>query len=303
MKLARFRPAGGEIAELGVLRGEALDAFVPFSGLGAALPGGEAPKDLRVCLAWSSAERKAVAEAARTAEAYPLSEGTLLAPLKPEKCLAIGLNYKAHAEEFGGTVAPCPTVFTKQVSCITGPFAPIHRPRVSEALDYEGEMVLVIGKRCRHIPEARALEVVGAYCVGNDVSVRDWQLQTPQFTMGKSFDTHGPIGPYLTTADEINDPQALNLQTWVNGELRQESSTALMIFSCAQLIAHLSTAFTLEPGDMIFTGTPAGIGHAMKPPAYLKVGDRVRVAVEGLGEIENVVVAEPETTALPFPVA
>jgi 2-keto-4-pentenoate hydratase/2-oxohepta-3-ene-1,7-dioic acid hydratase in catechol pathway len=194
-------------------------------------------------------------------------------------------------------------VFTKQVSCITGPFAPIHRPRVSEALDYEGEMVLVVGQRCRHVPEARALEVVGAYCVGNDVSVRDWQLQTPQFTMGKSFDTHGPVGPYLTTADEIIDPQALNLQTWVNGELRQESSTALMIFSCAQLIAHLSTAFTLEPGDMIFTGTPAGIGHAMKPPAYLKVGDRVRVAVEGLGEIENVVVAEPEATALPFPAA
>lgn len=303
MKLVRFRPAGEEIAQLGVLRGEALDAFVPFSALGAALPGGVVPQDLRACLAWSSAERKAVAEAAARAQARSLSKGTLLAPLKPEKCLAIGLNYKAHAEEFGGTVAPYPTVFTKQVSCITGPFAPIHRPRVSEALDYEGEMVLVIGQRCRHVPEARALEVVGGYCVGNDVSVRDWQLQTPQFTMGKSFDTHGPVGPYLTTADEIRDPQALNLQTWVNGELRQESSTALMIFSCAQLIAHLSAAFTLEPGDMIFTGTPAGIGHAMKPPAYLKVGDRVRVAVEGLGEIENVVVAEPEATALPFPAA
>ena len=162
MKLARFRPAGKDVAELGVLLGEPLDAFVPFAVLEAALPGGDAPKDLRACLAWSSAERKAVAEAAAAAPALPLSEGTLLAPLKPEKCLAIGLNYKAHAEEFGGTVAPCPTVFTKQVSCITGPFAPIHRPRVSEALDYEGEMVLVIGQRCRHVPEARALEVVGA---------------------------------------------------------------------------------------------------------------------------------------------
>ena len=137
MKLVRFRPAGEEIAQLGVLRGEALDAFVPFSALGAALPGGVVPQDLRACLAWSSAERKAVAEAAARAQARSLSEGTLLAPLKPEKCLAIGLNYKAHAEEFGGTVAPYPTVFTKQVSCITGPFAPIHRPRVSEALDYD----------------------------------------------------------------------------------------------------------------------------------------------------------------------
>ena len=132
--------------------------------------------------------------------------------------------------------------------------------------------------------------------------MRDWQLQTPQFTMGKSFDTHGPVGPHLTTADEIRDPQALNLQTWVNGELRQESSTALMIFSCAQLLAHLSAAFTPEPGDMIFTGTPAGIGHAMKPPGHPMRGIGC-AAVEGLGEIENVVVAEPEATALPFPAA
>ena len=144
--------------------------------------------------------------------------------------------------------------------------------------------------------------MVGGYCVGNDVSVRDWQLDAPVHH-GQILRYPWPRGPPLTTADEIRDPQALNLQTWVNGELRQESSTALMIFSCAQLIAHLSAAFTLEPGDMIFTGTPAGIGHAMKPPAYLKVGDRVRVAVEGLGEIENVVVAEPEATALPFPAA
>jgi 2-keto-4-pentenoate hydratase/2-oxohepta-3-ene-1,7-dioic acid hydratase in catechol pathway len=300
MKLAQFCPAGALSPVPGVLLGAPADRFVPFSALPWAQLGAAAPEDLIACLAWSGETRDAVLAAAKKVEAMPVTDGTLAAPLAPRKCLAIGLNYRAHAEEFGGTVAPCPTVFTKQVSCITGPFYPIHRPRVSDALDYEGELVLVIGQRCRHVPEARALEVVGAYCVGNDVSVRDWQLQTPQFTMGKSFDTHGPIGPYLTTADEVPDPQALGVKTWVNDELRQESTTALMIFPCAALIAHLSAAFTLEPGDLIFTGTPAGIGHAMKPPAYLKAGDRVRVAITGLGEIDNPVIAEPAETAFPF---
>jgi 2-keto-4-pentenoate hydratase/2-oxohepta-3-ene-1,7-dioic acid hydratase in catechol pathway len=208
------------------------------------------------------------------------------------------MNYADHASEFGAEVPAHPTIFTKQVSCIGGPRDPVHLPRVSDALDYEGELVLVIGRRCRHVPVTEARRMIGGYCVGNDVSVRDWQLRTGQFTMGKSFDTHGPIGPWITTADEIEDPQALQLRTLVNDELRQSASTADMIFDCATLVSHLSTAFTLEPGDLIFTGTPSGIGAARTPPAYLRAGDRVRIEIEGLGEIDNAVVPEPDDTVL-----
>ncbi|MDZ7825890.1 MAG: fumarylacetoacetate hydrolase family protein [Gammaproteobacteria bacterium] len=206
----------------------------------------------------------------------------------------MGMNYADHASEFGAEVPAHPTIFTKQVSCIGGPRDPIHLPRVSDALDYEGELVLVIGRRCRHVPVTAAHRVIGGYCVGNDVSVRDWQLRTGQFTIGKSFDTHGPIGPWITTADEIGDPQALSIRTLVNDELRQSASTADMIFDCATLVSHLSTAFTLEPGDLIFTGTPSGIGAARTPPAYLRAGDRVRIEIEGLGGIDNAVVPEPD---------
>ena len=142
----------------------------------------------------------------------------------------------------------------------------MHLPRVSAALDYEGELGFVIGRRCRHVPKARAHEVIAGYLVVNDVSVRDWQLRIPTWTMGKSFDTHGPLGPWLTTADEI-DASGLRLRTWVNGELRQDSNTKQLIFDCAAIVEHLSTAFTLEPGDVIATGTPGGVGIAMKPPA------------------------------------
>ena len=231
----------------------------PFLLWGRRSPGGVVPQDLRACLAWSSAERKAVAEAAARAQARSLSEGALLAPLKPEKCLAIGLNYKAHAEEFGG---PWPLPYGVYQAgelhhgalCADPSTARLRGPRLRGG-NGAGDWATLPPRAGSPGPRGG-----GGYCVGNDVSVRDWQLQTPQFTMGKSFDTHGPVGPHLTTADEIRDPQALNLQTWVNGELRQESSTALMIFSCAQLIAHLSAAFTLEPGDMIFTGTPRALG-------------------------------------------
>ncbi len=226
-----------------------------------------------------------------------IDKARLLAPLLPSKCLAIGLNYRDHAEEMGTPPPRHPIVFTKQVTAIQGPFAPVHLPRVSDQLDFEGELVCVIGRRCRHVPRDRAKDVIGGYCVGNDVSVRDWQMRTGQFTMGKSFDTHAPFGPWLVTADEVPDPHDLALSTWVNGELRQSSNTSQLIFDCFDLVTHLSQAFTLEPGDLIFTGTPAGVGAADSPPRLLRAGDRVRVEIKGIGAIENPVIPEPDSTA------
>jgi 2-keto-4-pentenoate hydratase/2-oxohepta-3-ene-1,7-dioic acid hydratase in catechol pathway len=154
----------------------------------------------------------------------------------------------------------------------------------------------VIGRRCRHIPAARAHEVIAGYTVVNDVSVRDWQMRSATFTMGKSFDTHCPMGPWIVTPDEFGDPHTHDVKTWVNGELRQSSNTKHLVFDCFDLIEHLSTAFTLEVGDVIPTGTPGGVGIAMKPPQLLKDGDTVKIAIDGIGEIENGVVNEPADT-------
>ncbi len=218
--------------------------------------------------------------------------------LRPPKILAVGLNYADHVAEAGLETPKHPVIFNKQSLSAHPPFDPFHMPRASSALDYEGELGIVIGKRCRHVPRDRATEVIAGYTVVNDVSVRDWQLRVPTFTMGKSFDTHCPLGPGIVTADEIGDPHGLELKTWVNGELRQSSNTKNLIFDCFTLIEHLTTAFTLEPGDVIPTGTPGGVGIAMKPPQLLKVGDVVRIAIEGVGEIENAVIDEPESTRL-----
>jgi 2-keto-4-pentenoate hydratase/2-oxohepta-3-ene-1,7-dioic acid hydratase in catechol pathway len=243
--------------------------------------------------------RRAAAAAAQASPRLPLPEVTLAAPiLRPPKFLAIGLNYADHAAESGLEPPKLPTVFNKQSTCVTGPRDPIHMPRVSQALDYEGELGFVIGRRCRHVPRDRAHEVIAGYLVVDDVSVRDWQLRVPTWTMGKSFDTHGPIGPWLTTADEVRDPHALRLRTWVNGELRQDSNTRQLIFDCYALVEHLSTAFTLEPGDVVATGTPSGVGMAQRPPRMLQVGDVVRVEIEGLGALENPVVEEPDPAPL-----
>jgi len=221
-----------------------------------------------------------------------------LAPpiLRPPKFLAIGLNYADHVAESGLERPAIPTVFNKQSTCVTGPRDPVHMPRVSKLLDYEGELGFVIGRRCRHVPRDRAHEVIAGYLVVNDVSVRDWQLRVPTWTMGKSFDTHGPIGPWITTPDELGDPHALRIRTWVGGDLRQDSNTKNLIFDCFAIVEHLSTAFTLEPGDVVATGTPGGVGIASKPPRLLHVGDVVRVEIEGLGALENTVIEEPATT-------
>jgi 2-keto-4-pentenoate hydratase/2-oxohepta-3-ene-1,7-dioic acid hydratase in catechol pathway len=235
--------------------------------------------------------------ALRSGARIPLDAERLTAPVpRPQKIFAVGLNYKDHIAESGMAAPEVPNVFAKYVNTVCGPADPIERPRVSEELDYEGEFGVVIGTRCRHVPPERAREVIGGYLVADDVSVRDWQRLSPQWTMGKSFDTHCPIGPWLTLADEI-DAESLQLRTWVNGELRQDSNTSNLVFGASELIAFLSQACTLEPGDIILTGTPGGVGGAMAPPVYLAAGDEVRVEIERLGAITNSVIDEPSETA------
>lgn len=186
-----------------------------------------------------------------TGEQHGIDDVRLLAPVQPRKFLGIGLNYADHIAESGMEAPEFPIFFNKQPSCVVGPGADVHLPRVSSLLDYEGELAVVIGNRCRHVPEERAHEVIAGYTVANDLSVRDWQLRTPTMTLGKSFDTHGPLGPWIVTPDELGDPHALTIRTWVNDELRQDASTSRMIYDCFQQVAHLSQAFTLEPGDVI----------------------------------------------------
>ena len=238
-----------------------------------------------------------VVERENPAEQYSLDEVRLLAPVRPRKFVAIGLNYADHIAEAGMQAPEFPVFFNKQTTCVTGPGDAIHVPRVSALVDYEGELGVVIGHRCRHVPASRAHEVIAGYTIVNDVTVRDWQFKAPTMTIGKSFDTHGPTGPWVVTADEIPDPQDLRIRTWVNEQLLQDASTKEMIFDCAQQIETLSTAFTLEPGDLIATGTPAGVGIVRKPPVFLQPGDSVRIEIDGIGTLENPVIAEPEDTA------
>ncbi|MCC6788823.1 MAG: fumarylacetoacetate hydrolase family protein [Hyphomonadaceae bacterium] len=224
----------------------------------------------------------------------PLNSVRLEAPIDdPRKFLAIGMNYEKHAKEAEAAGIPRPAHqlwFNKQVSCIAGPFDPIELPKVSDKLDYEVELAVVIGKRCRHVARDAARATIAGYMVCNDVSVRDWQMRSPTWTLGKSFDTHGPIGPWLTTADEIPDPQALEMRLTVNGKERQRQSTDDMIYDISDQIAYLSTVMTLEPGDILATGTPSGVGAASQ--RFLRAGDVVRAEISGLGHIENVVAPE-----------
>ena len=187
-----------------------------------------------------------------------------------------------------------PMVFNKQSLSVAGPFEEVHDPKVSEMLDFEGELAFIIGKKCRHIPKEEAHKVIAGFAIANDLSVRDWQLRSPTFTMGKSFDTHCPFGPAIVTSDEISDPHNLSITTEVNGEKRQDSNTKYLIFDCFTLVEHLSTAFTLEPGDLILTGTPGGVG--VVEGKFLKAGDVIKIAISELGYIENKVINEPDST-------
>tara|TARA_B100001113_G_scaffold111148_1_gene90248 strand:+ start:339 stop:1220 length:882 start_codon:yes stop_codon:yes gene_type:complete len=230
----------------------------------------------------------------------PLKDCKLTSPIKrPPKIIAIGLNYQDHLEEIrllGREVddPEVPMIFNKQSTSACGPYDPIHDPFVSEKLDYEGELAFVIGKKCRHVPKKEAHKVIVGYCVSNDVSVRDWQLRVPTFTIGKSFDTHCPFGPAIVTPDEISDPHNLEIKTEINGVIKQNSNTKNLIFNCFELIEHLSTSFTLEPGDLILTGTPGGVGVAEN--SFLKDGDKVKISISELGYIENNVIDEPAST-------
>ncbi|MBF6647903.1 fumarylacetoacetate hydrolase family protein [Methylobacter sp. BlB1] len=228
----------------------------------------------------------------------PLSEVKLQAPVpRPGKYLAISLNYADHIEETGFEKPEYPTFFTKQSSCVIAHNEPIYRPRVSDKLDYEGELALVIGKRCRYVSVDKAHQVIAGFTIANDVSVRDWQIRSPTWTLGKSFDTNGPLGPWIVTADEIADPHNLNLKTWIDDELRQDSNTRHMIFNCYEMVAYLSQAMTLEPGDIIATGTPSGVGVKMKPRGYMKPGQTARIEIEGIGTLINPVIEEPDNLA------
>jgi 2-keto-4-pentenoate hydratase/2-oxohepta-3-ene-1,7-dioic acid hydratase in catechol pathway len=256
------------------------------------------PRDVVALLtAGPAALERAKTAAASARDRLPLASLRLRPPiLRPPKFLGIGLNYADHAAESGQKPPAFPIVFNKQSTCVTGPRDPVHMPRVSSALDYEGELAFVIGRRCRHVARPLAHEVIAGYLVANDVTVRDWQLRTPTMTMGKSFDTHGPLGPWLTTSDEVDDPHGLRLRTWVNGELRQDYSTKHMVFDCYDMVATLSTVCTLEPGDLISAGTSSGAGALMNPRRYLVAGDVVRIEIEKIGWIENRVIDEPADT-------
>ncbi len=228
-----------------------------------------------------------------------LNEVKLNAPVpRPGKYLGISLNYAGHISETGRDQPAYPSFFTKQSTCVIGCGDAIHRPRVSDKLDYEGELAFVIGKRCRHVPVDKAHQVIAGFTIANDVSVRDWQMRSPTMMIGKSFDTCGPLGPWIVTSDELGDPHNLNIKTWIDDELRQNANTRQMIFNCYDMIAYLSQAMTLEPGDVITTGTPGGVGVKMQPRGYMKPGQTARIEIEGIGALANPVIEEPENQAL-----
>jgi|TARA_B100002003_G_scaffold177659_1_gene165522 2-keto-4-pentenoate hydratase/2-oxohepta-3-ene-1,7-dioic acid hydratase in catechol pathway len=253
------------------------------------------PKDMLSFLEGGEDTMNSAAKAAASDTHFSINAVRLECPVpRPPKIVAIGLNYRAHAEETGAEIPVTPVVFTKQSTCACGPLDDVFRPPESDLLDYEGELAIIIGRRCRRVTRDKAPDVIAGYCIMNDVSVRDWQMrgQPMSFTMGKSWDTHGPFGPSLVTADEVGDPNNLQLKTWVNGDLRQDTNTNDLIFDCFELVEFLSTAFTLEPGDVITTGTPSGVAAAMQPPAWLVPGDVIRVEIEKLGYIENRIIQE-----------
>ena len=243
--------------------------------------------------------REAIDAVNRWIENHPFSEESeadqtaLAAPiLRPPKIICVGLNYRDHAAEAGLSIPEVPTIFAKFPTAVLGPGQPIVLPKASRRPDYEAELCVVIGKGGRYIPAERWREHVFGYTIFNDVSARDFQTATSQWMIGKTFDTFAPFGPAIVTADEIADPHNLRISLELNGQLMQDSNTSNLIFKIPQLIEHLSSVFTLETGDLIATGTPAGVGFARKPPVYLRPGDQVRVRIEGLGELVNPVVAE-----------
>jgi acylpyruvate hydrolase len=261
MKLATFDAPGHDEPLSGIVEGDRVRSFGGADGVREALASGEAP--------------------APTGGDWALDEVTLLAPVPhPGTVYAIGLNYAKHVEETGGTKPEQPIVFVKVAGSVAPPGGPIRRPEVVKRLDYEGELTIVIGGGGQ----------IGGYCIADDVSARDLQRREAQWTRAKGADTFCPYGPWITTADEVSDPGNLRLRTWVNGELRQDSNTSDLIFGCEELVAFIAQTCTLQPGDLILTGTPNGVGMAMDPPKWLESDDTIRIEIESLGEIEHKVV-------------
>jgi len=287
MRLMMFETGG--TARLGVVDGETV---IDAGMCDASLPGtlhalaGAGPETL--------AKLKAAVAGAPDDAKHALADVTPALPIaRPGKFVCVGLNYAAHAREGGHEIPEYPALFVRWPSSLIPAGAPVVRPNVSEKLDYEVELTIVIGRGGRHIPEAEALDHVFGYTLFNDVSVRDYQRKSQQWTPGKNFDATGPFGPVVVTPDELPPgASGLRITSRVNGETRQDSNTSDMIFSTAKIIAILSEFMTLEPGDVIATGTPSGVAHAMKPPGWMKPGDTVAVEIEGIGVMENPIVAE-----------
>jgi len=285
MRLVTYRsPQGPRVAAVG--QGQCIDLNAADSTLPAC------PKQL---LARGSETLARAAEAVAAGEGVPMEDLELLPPIpNPEKLICVGLNYADHAKEGGREPPNEPVLFNKFPTALGGEGTPIVLPQLSREVDFEAELVVVIGPGGRRIPRQKAFEHVAAYCCGNDISARDWQTRKPggQWLLGKSFDTFAPVGPMLTTADEVPDPGKLRIQLRLNGETMQDSNTSQLIFPVDELIAYVSAVCTLSPGDLLFTGTPPGVGFARKPPVFLKPGDSLEVEIEGLGVLHNPVVAE-----------
>lgn len=289
MKLANCSVEGENF--LGEVVADGVYALVPT--------GADGPRTLRAILQLAESQHEDIASLITALFArgdhHFLNSVKLGAPIPyPRKFLAIGMNYKAHAEEAerAGIVIPQTQLwFNKQVSCVCGPTDDVLMPPGSTSLDYEGELAVVIGRTCRNIATESAMAYVAGFMVCNDISEREWQFKSPTITLGKSFDTHGPTGPWLTLTDEVENVSDLVLRTMVNGELRQETAIGDMIYPIADQISYLSAHMTLEPGDILSTGTPSGIGFSRDPKAFLAIGDHVRVEIDGLGAIENRIVA------------
>lgn len=280
MKLVTYRPTG-TTARLGVVvEGGIIDLSTHLTLCPSTMT------DL--ITAWGDLAPAVQKVAAQTTPDHPLDKASLLPPIqRPGKILGIGLNYADHVEESGMEAPAEPLWFAKMPTAVNAPHGVVNVPKVSEQLDYEVELAVIIGRHCKHVSEESAAEVIFGFCVANDFSVRDWQLRTSQFMVGKSFDTHAPFGPWITTADELTSPHGLDIECRVNGEVRQKSNTAHLVFNCYAQIAHLSQAMTLEPGDIILTGTPGGVGAALQPPRWLSDGDLVESSITGLGTLHN----------------
>ncbi|HZZ77933.1 MAG TPA: fumarylacetoacetate hydrolase family protein [Gemmataceae bacterium] len=287
MRLASIETWAGPRAA--VLVGE---SFVDIHATEPNLPG-----NVRQILEGGAEMLRAVGEVAKRPNAVkvPANQVKYHAPVvDPRKIICIGLNYKDHAAESGAAIPKDPILFSKYPTSLIGHGETIVLPRVSQEVDYEAELVIVVGKKGRHLTAKNALEHVAGYMVGHDVSARDWQLKKDgkQWMVGKTFDTFAPAGPVLVTADEVKNSQNLAIRLRLNGEVMQDSNTNQLIFGVAEILAYLSQVFTLEPGDLIYTGTPPGVGMARKPPVFLKDGDVVEVEIEGLGVLRNPVVQE-----------